>query len=359
MSLPPFLTRGARHLSIELESKIDFKYMEVSDLLINLDRLTRFKLPSIKYPRVYRDILSKFLIHPKYSLRQIDNLEPESAVKLVETIWNSSVEKIFSSSRNVEFHNLFKLYDSLVFESCDANIDKLMSVNLSINELLYNTTNEMHLPKNLLLFKQFVEKNEYKSIEYADFYNTLSKIRTRKKLQFPVTKLVLVEGITEEILLPKFANKLGYDFDEFGVFVLGAGGKSKMPSLYSTFQHYLKIPILVLLDNDASQIYEIVKSNLSDKDKIILINNGEFEDIVSKNLIKRSFNENFYDIEKVIMSELKECDSMCENIANIYKSRALGEFQKAHFAKILANNIKYDTDVSSEIEEIIAQLKAI
>ena len=34
---------------------------------------------------------------------------------------------------------------------------------------------------------------------------------------FPIEKVVIAEGITEEILLPKFSQILNFDFDENGI----------------------------------------------------------------------------------------------------------------------------------------------
>ena len=47
---------------------------------------------------------------------------------------------------------------------------------------------------------------------------------------------------------------------------------------------------------------------------------------------------------------------MCENIELFYKSRHLGEYKKSKVAKILAENIKYDTDISDEIKNIIKMI---
>ena len=44
---------------------------------------------------------------------------------------------------------------------------------------------------------------------------------------------------------------------------------------------------------------------------------------------------------------------MCENIEEFYKSRHLGEFKKSKLSKIIAENIKYETDITEEIKNII------
>ncbi len=330
--------------------------MSIADFKINLDRLTRFKHPSVKYYRVYSDILSKFLIEPKFSSKQIELLEPNILVKLVEHVWNSSITNSFADTY-IQNDRFIELLDSSIFADIDDYTKCLMSANLNITPLLLTLASLKGLPLNIKLLCELLNYNY--TITKDNFQKISNSLRSKKGLKYPVSKLILVEGITEEILLPIFAKKLGFDFDKEGIYVLGAGGKSKVPALYSQYKYSLNIPILMLLDNDASQIYELVKNNLSKKDSIILINKGEFEDIISKNLIKRSINANYYDIEPVRMFELNFNTPMCENIHYIFKSRGLREFQKAHFAKVLADNVKYKSDVSSEIEQIIETIKKL
>lgn len=347
-------------MTVTKDEKIVYKNISLDDFVISLDRLTRFKHPSEKYPRVFKDILQKYLVIPKYTSKQIDLLPPEKMSEIVGTIWNKSIKSLFANSKKGFINsNIIKSIDRLSFEGIDAELKKLINVQLEIEPILISIAENKDLPLNLTLLVEYKKGiDTFKKQGIIDS-QALFELRSKLKLKFPISKLVLTEGITEEILLPKFAKKLNYDFNEFGVYVLGSGGKSKMPSLYSKLKQTVKIPIVILLDNDASEISEFIKQNLSKKDKIILINNGEFEDIVSKNLIKRSFNNHFYDIEKVEKKELSENESMCDSIHKIYKSRGLGEFQKAHFAKILANNITYDTDISDEIKSLIQEIKTI
>ena len=170
---------------------------------------------------------------------------------------------------------------------------------------------------------------------------------------FPIKKLIIVEGITEEILLPVFAEKLKHNFQNEGIYILGAGGKSKSPSLYMKLKDKVKIPIILLFDNDAKEICDILKNNLHDKDKIIIISNGEFEDILSLNLLKRALNNEYEPATPVVIDDLRIYNKMCENIEEFYKSRHLGEFKKAKLSKIIAENIKYETDITEEIKNII------
>ena len=48
--------------------------------------------------------------------------------------------------------------------------------------------------------------------------------------------------------------------------------------------------------------------------------------------------------------------SMCMSLEEYYRTRNLGEFKKAQFAKLLKENLKYETDISSDIKELINEI---
>ncbi len=330
--------------------KIKYKKMSIDDFIISIDRLSRFKLPEVKYPRVYKEIISKHLIFPQYSLKNFDTTESDIIVKVVETIWNGSINESKSSKEHFLSLAAISMLDNYYFKNIPAETKKLMKANLDISTPMSKYTKK--LPQNVALLKELNSTNRNVSIESA------KNIRESKSTKFPIEKIVLTEGITEEILLPVFAKKLGFDFETNGVLVVGAGGKSKIPPLYAKLKNKVNLPIIIIMDNDAFPIYNDLVRKTSKKDQVIIINKGEFEDILPKNLIKRSFNSYFYDIEKVSINDFQDEYSMCQNISNIYKSRQIGEFQKAHFAKIIAECIKYKTDISPEIEKIILEIKS-
>lgn len=344
-----------------IESKIiNYKLIDKDDILISLDRLTRFKNPSDKFRRVYADILTKYLLVPKLSKKQLDLMNSKEINKLIEPIWNDSVRELFGNCENSSsLFSLIKSIDENIFVINDGETSLLMSAKLQINSIFEKHHFGEKTPQNLLLFKKLYEALCIRKNNTQNVFKNAIAIRKKNKLKFPISTLILAEGITEEILLPKFAKKCGYDFNVNGVCVLGAGGKSKVSKTYLEYKNKLKIPVIILLDYDAKEIYLQIKKNLKKKDKIILINKGEFEDILPKSLIKRAINSSFYDIDPVRIRDLAKEQSMCETLHEIYKKRGIGEFQKAHFAKILADTIRYKNDVSAEIAAIVAEIKSI
>jgi putative ATP-dependent endonuclease of OLD family len=66
---------------------------------------------------------------------------------------------------------------------------------------------------------------------------------------FFANKIILVEGPTEELALPVYFERLGFDPTEYGVEILGVGGKGNLAKWWRLFTLY-KIPTFICFDND-------------------------------------------------------------------------------------------------------------
>ena len=320
-------------------------------MLISIDRLTRFKHPDIAYPRVFRDIIHKTFLSSRLSDKAIDELPPEEIKKYVKKVWHSSLKQFVNPSEYDDLsHRILTKIPEFCFKITSPYTKELMKTPLYCAELLF-TIDE--LPKNLRIIK-YTLLNVKDGASYSD--DLIFKVRREKKLLFPLQKLVIVEGITEDILLPAFADYIGKSLSERGIFIFSAGGKTKIPSLYAQFKDELKIPIVVVFDNDANDLSDNLRPYLRSSDKIIVNSKGEFEDLLSLSLIRRTLNNTYYNSEKSTFSELRSDDSMCKNLEEYYRSRNLGEFKKAQFSKLLVSNVKYDTDVSVDIRKLIENM---
>lgn len=340
------------NFDFDLNCNIKYKLLSFDDIVISLDRLTRFKNPEIKYRRVFYDIILKHLIFPSVSKHKLDEFPASFLVDTVTEIWNKSVENIFGKSDEDCFS--LKQYDEIQYNISDSYILELMNSCLKIAPVLKNI-DEKNLPKNIL----FLKKLFFQYSKNADIAQLGDKIRHEYQTLFPVKKLILTEGITEEILLPKFAEISGYNFDENGVFILATGGKSKVLSIYAELKYVLKIPVFVLLDNDAAPVYNDVLSVIRKSDRAYLIQHGEFEDILSKELIKDAFSEMNYDVLPAKDEELSSPEGMCFALENLWKSRGLGEFRKAHLAKAVKTCLKDEKFITPEIASIINLIKIL
>ena len=320
-----------------------YKLLTKEELFISLDRLSRFKLPEESYMRVFSSIITKCLISPKLSKKDIETLSATEISTIVQLIWNKSVENIFGKENKIKKINILKFLAYKTFKNFDERTKTLIDTNLLIDKLV-ETFSQEKLPPNIHFLKTCINCTNEKEI--------LNKIK-KNKLLFPIRKLIIVEGITEEILLPVFAKKLDCSFEENGIFIMGAGGKSKSPSLYIKLKDKLNIPIILLFDYDALEISNVLSKNLLKNDKIIIIKNGEFEDILSINLIKRALNKEYLPASPLSKDDLRIFPKMCENIENFYRTRHLGEYKKSKVSKIIAENIFYDTDISQDVKDII------
>ncbi len=332
-------------------TKIKFLPISQENLVLSLDRLTRFKSPEIKYYRVFTDILCRYLLYPKFSKNEIQQLDSTLLKDYVETIWNTSVAK-FEPEENINH----KLNNLLVKEICNTykitpKLNELININININgviKIAQKLKSYEDLPVNL---KYLIKLNEANNIAI--------KLREKYNLLFPVEKVVLCEGITEEILLPEFAKLCGYDFNKYGVKLLGAGGKNQVVKLYCELKDELKLPVFILLDADAKSSAEAVSTVLRSFDSIYLIQHGEFEDIFSLNLIKRTINNRYKNICESTIADFKQNEPMTKILSEFFRIHELGDFQKAEFARELSNNLKYDTDLTNEIKVIINKIKEL
>ena len=194
-------------------------------------------------------------------------------------------------------------------------------------------------------------------ILYKKHKMTPVQLREQFNLKFPVEKVVLCEGITEEILLPAFSSIYGYNFNKYGVHLISAGGKNQVAKLYCELKDELKLPIFVLLDADAKIIAASINTVLRPLDRIHLIEHGEFEDLFSLFLIKRTINNRYKNFLNCSIADFKANLPMTKILSEYFRINNLGDFQKVEFAKEILKNIKSGTDLTDEIKSIIEEIK--
>ena len=241
---------------INTEQKI--KPMTLEELTLAIDRLTRFKLPEEKYNRVFKEIISKYQIIPKISFKDYEKLTAPEISSMVENIFTYSLNRL--NPEQLE-NSLYKTVIDLEKSIYNINDDTLNLMETKIPyENILKLNKNTPLCKNLELLKQMQNSGK-----------TPTQIRKKFKTKFPLEKIIIAEGITEEILLPTFAKLLNYDFDENGIELIAAGGKNQVAKDYIKLKDALNIPIVILLDADAKTIAETISDKLREFDKLILI----------------------------------------------------------------------------------------
>ncbi len=298
--------------------KIELKIKPLSkeQIKISIDRLTRFKQTEEKYLRVFKDLITSNLIYPKFKKKELELMDYCELTRIVEEIFDYSIQEF----------------------------DAKKSENFTIN------INLLNYEKTLFNFDKEVEKLVDNKIDYKTLADIVEFEFTC--LKYPIKKLILAEGITEEILLPKFANVLGFDFQKEGINLISAGGKNQVVRLFYKYANTLKIPMFVLLDKDGLDNYEEIKPKLRPYDNVHVLKSGEFEDLLSLNLIKRTVNERFKNFSSVAIDDLRQDEPMTKILDELFKSKGF-EFKKAEFASLVAQNIKDEKDITQELKTLL------
>jgi len=329
-----------------------YKNLTKEQILISLDRLTRFKNTKEKYLRVYTDILVSCLIEPKLKKNEIEKLDFSDIANYVSEIFNESLVALGILKEQNNINRYLALYENSIFNN-DNETQKLLFNNINYAGALDLVSNDA--PINVKWLKEI---NPILNYGYSnnDISDLLSQLRSEKMLKYPIEEVILVEGITEEILLPVFSKHLGYDFYSQGIQVIAAGGKNQVVKMYYKLAEELKIPIFVLLDKDAEENISQIKPKLREFDRIHLLSCGEFEDLLPKSLIIKTVNAHFENFLTISEKDLENDIPAAKILEEIFKTKGLHEFKKAEFAKLVRNNITDECDISDEIRDIIKEI---
>ena len=302
-------------------NNVKVKPLTKEQLTISIDRLTRFKNPEVKYLRVFGELITNNLIQPKYKKSDIEKMDSEEVKNLAELIINYSLEN-FGLPKDEDYIINQRLYDyekSVYIIS--KNIEKFLKN--KINYKAFVTLIDENSPKNLKWLKALGSPMDIK------------QERFKNSLRFPVEKVVIAEGATEETLLPEFAKRCGYDFDKEGIYVLSAGGKNQVVKLYYRLVDSLKLPIFVLLDKDAKENLEEIKPKLRPIDKIHLLACGEFEDLLPLELVQRTLDYQLNNISMIEKEMLNAPEPRVKILEEVFKTRGMHEFKKVEFAQMV------------------------
>ena len=324
---------------------LKIKPLTQEQLMISLDRLTRFKETETKYRRVFFDLITYNLIEPKFKKSDLVTMDCQYIRELAENIINFSIEN-FGIKLADDYTINQKLYDyeKSVFK-LNEDTEKLLK-----NKINYNAA------------VKFIDKNSPKNLRWLSalaIKKNIVSYRKKTGICFPIEKILLAEGITEEILLPEFAQIYGYNFDKNGIYVISAGGKNQVVKYFYKLVQNCKLPIFVLLDKDAVLNFEEIKPKLRENDRVYLLKSGEFEDILPDGLVERTlaYATKNISLPPANISEYK--GSRAVYLEKFFKYRGMHEFKKAEFAEMVKTNINDKNDISEETAAILDALKAL
>lgn len=315
-----------------------YKKLTQEQILISLDRLTRFKNTKEKYLRVFFDIILTCLQEPKFKKSDLESLPVNDIKFFVEEIFNNSIEE---TCTDLKINKKLIEYENSIFVN-DEESQILLDNNINYKGAL-----------------KFIDNDSVINLKWLKSLEDETDLRTSRKahcLKFPIERVIIAEGLTEEILLPAFARFLGYDFYKEGVQVIPAGGKNQVVKIYYKLSQELKLPIFLLLDKDAEENIRQISPRLRGIDRIHLVSCGEFEDLLPQSLIIKAFNSYFRNFNAISAVDFDENISHVKNLEEIYKTKGLHEFKKAEFAKLIRDNICDKTDISEEVSAIIKEI---
>lgn len=309
--------------------KFKFKPITDAERAVYLRRLIRFKYPPDKKSRVYRQILTAHTIEPKISKKIYDALLPAQIDEMVSIIWNNGLDGDFA------FNQRLLADDVRCFDSRKM-LEDMLSVRIDEDTDLCK------------VFESCGYVVPCGAKTYDDFYFALQGQFPLifKEVNFPqIQKVILVEGATEEILLPHFLRLLGYDFVKEGVFLIASGGKNQVVKDYLFHRENLNLKIAVILDADAKEQCDSIRSVLRSQDDILLLEEGEFEDLLSQELILKALNCEFKNTAHVSSEDLAGDLPMTQKLYELYKIKGFGEFKKVEFAKLVYDTVSKSSDL--------------
>ncbi len=174
--------------------------------------------------------------------------------------------------------------------------------------------------------------------------------------------IVLVEGLTEQILLPYFARVCGMDLAAMEAMIIPAGGAKKLLRKYLYWKERTKLPIFCLFDRDAQVWAAKVSSQLRAGDYLHILADGEIEDLVQLEFFVNQLNgyltaDCLNDSSKLVaVSDFASAQRRTLILDQIWRQRQLGKFEKVKFARFITNTLCSQDAISSDGKQLLYKL---
>jgi putative ATP-dependent endonuclease of OLD family len=195
----------------------------------------------------------------------------------------------------------------------------------------------------------------------SEYYKTTSNFKLNEG--FFARYLILVEGETEELVIPELLSNLDIDCNSMGISVIGVNGKNQIPKYWRLYSKF-KIPIIIVFDNDNSDNKISSNKNIADCFGITI------NDIVDDVDVVKLLDSNTMPQSKLIILEQdfetafkKEIE--CQGFDGIYESfeaearvliKPIGNQQKGVISRFIVRKSLGLPNFTSQIGIQIAQL---
>ncbi|MBS2001892.1 MAG: hypothetical protein JST44_10340 [Cyanobacteria bacterium SZAS LIN-5] len=198
---------------------------------------------------------------------------------------------------------------------------------------------------------------------HAGFLRLLQVFRSDLPGGFMPRTIVIVEGPTEEVLLPRFAKVMGVDFQSQAFMIVSAGGAKQVAKRYLFLRDLVALPIVCILDRDAEEQASLISDAVRDCDRLFVLRSGEIEDTFDTATFARHLNkylESFHGLVRpVAPDEITGRGSRKAVLNKLWKERKLGDFDKIAFAKSIADSLDTARDVPEEFVQIVKFLAEV
>lgn len=181
----------------------------------------------------------------------------------------------------------------------------------------------------------------------------------RANVPRPIQAIVLVEGSTEELLIPASARALGYNLDREGIFIQPVGGKNQMLQQYINYIEHLAVPISIVLDRDAHSMRPDLAYYQRPQDQILILEEGELEDIYALDPIVKTINKYYQPHPLLTLAgfrKMEGSEGRVKTLQALWHDLGLGLFDKIEFAQYLAQSLRSGKQVSSPMKYLIQKL---
>jgi hypothetical protein len=206
----------------------------------------------------------------------------------------------------------------------------------------------------------------------AEFCKLLRAARSRLPGNFQPSLLVLVEGITETILLPRFLylssaaahkrenrQEAGKTPEPAAMFI-ACGGANQLLRKYLHWQDVSGLPILCVVDHDATEQIQTIRDTLREIDHLHVWSVGEIEDTFSREFMVASLNAYLPSLgaaDLLNYEDLQPGVRRTELLDRLWRDRGLGDFDKVGFAEFQVPRLKQVQDIPVEGRRLMETLR--
>jgi hypothetical protein len=193
-----------------------------------------------------------------------------------------------------------------------------------------------------------------------DFRKTIKDSRSSLPSSFQPAALILVEGNTETILLPRFLKLCGSKLAERQSLFISCGGANQLLRKYLHLRDVSRLPILCVVDHDAEEQISTIKDVLRDEDRLHVWSVGEIEDTFPEQTLLTQLNDYLQALgsSDIIRNEdLADGQRRTEMLDRLWRNRGLGDFDKVGFAEFQITRLKHVQDVPEEGRRLMDTIK--